>query len=70
MTERRNGADWRPTTRTLWEGVARMGYDRQEELRKQAERIEQAKRQAAQQAERDRWTAAVKRDQERKGKGR
>jgi hypothetical protein len=46
-----------------------MGYDRQEELRKQAERITRAKQQAAQQAERDRWSAAVKRDQERKGKG-
>jgi hypothetical protein len=47
-----------------------MGYDRQEELRKQAERIAAAKDQARRQAERDRWSAAVKRDQERKGKGR
>jgi hypothetical protein len=39
----------------------------------QARLIERARQQAAQQAERDRWSAAVKRDQERqagKGKGR
>jgi hypothetical protein len=42
----------------------RRAWERQQAM------IAEAKRQAAQQAERDRWTAAVKRDQERKAKGR
>ena len=40
--------------------------DRKAAEREQATRIARAKQQAAQQAERDRWTAAVKRDQARK----
>ena len=42
-----------------------IAYDRE---RERADRAARAKRQAAQQAERDRWAAAVKRDQARKAR--
>jgi len=42
--------------------------DRKQALAEQAKMIARAKEQAAQQAERDRHTAAVKRDMARKGK--
>jgi len=42
--------------------------DRKAAQAEQAKMIARAKEQARQQAERDRWAAAVKRDQARKGK--